>query len=449
MEIVPFACLPFDMDPADEPMPAATTDEAELAEPQPSAEPRFLNASIQLVRPTENGEDIVATIAVSTNLPEYSRSSFTTSRTLAEFDRLHLHLTRSRPECIAPAAPPKSTNLLFLRKTLGRFLVRISQNPVLRVDEATRTFFESTFQSLFSFVSSSSSSKEIDVYFENAKLEIGTIEAYYSAVGRINERIDLGRSSLEVSSKLGSLGLEKPAALVVQLRKISKGFAAEDDVLTQEAQYRQGVLNDQCLLLLRANMGARESMNYRMEALAEYDASCKVTQRKVQAIERLRMSSSIRQDKVDAALDDLAETKRVEAECRDTFKRLSDMLRKEYNIHRVQRTDDVADMLDEHDPFISNILDTSSHVTVYDFDPKSQAWNKKGIEGTMFVFQRTVQPMFGFLVMNRLSTDSLIVSLTSQMQFEMLGEYLMYKLHDGLWVFEAADRERLAAKLSE
>ncbi|KAI8929172.1 hypothetical protein BC831DRAFT_444977 [Entophlyctis helioformis] len=110
-------------------------------------------------------------------------------------------------------------------------------------------------------------------------------------------------------------------------------------------------------------------------------------------------------------------------------------------------------VLRRHDPFISVILDTSSHVTVYDFDAPSQAWTKRGIEGTMFVFQRTVQPMFGFFVMNRLGIDNLMISLSSDLHIEMLGDYLMYKLPDGtvqgLWMFENSDRRRLAKTLGD
>nr|KAJ3414521.1 hypothetical protein HK105_001753 [Polyrhizophydium stewartii] len=87
-------------------------------------------------------------------------------------------------------------------------------------------------------------------------------------------------------------------------------------------------------------------------------------------------------------------------------------------------------VLRRHDPFIVGILDTSSHVTVYTFDLQTQSWSKRGIEGVMFVFQRSAQPIYGFFVMNRLGTDNLIVSLTGDLQFQTLGDYLIYKLPD-------------------
>ncbi|KAH6565521.1 hypothetical protein BASA50_003629 [Batrachochytrium salamandrivorans] len=110
-------------------------------------------------------------------------------------------------------------------------------------------------------------------------------------------------------------------------------------------------------------------------------------------------------------------------------------------------------VLRRHDPLIESILATSSHVTVYNFEPRSQAWTKRGIEGTMFIFQRNSQPQFGFMIMNRLSTENLVVSLTSDLQFEMLGDYLIYRLPNdsimGLWIFEPSDRQRLTSILSD
>ena len=46
-------------------------------------------------------------------------------------------------------------------------------------------------------------------------------------------------------------------------------------------------------------------MDFRIQALQSYESSCKTTQKKVQVLERLKSSSTIKQEKVDVALDDL------------------------------------------------------------------------------------------------------------------------------------------------
>ncbi|KAH6565528.1 hypothetical protein BASA50_003623 [Batrachochytrium salamandrivorans] len=329
----------------------------------------FLEVTVQLVRPTDNGADISALLVVSTNLPQYLRRNYSLTRTLAEFNRLHLHLMHTNSEYIGPAPPPKSTNLEFVRTTLERFLYRLSKHEHLRIVDGTRSFIESEFvfappqsptvprhvtqqRSLFSF-SQTQETKEIDVFFEDAKQEVSAYEAYFSAIGRINEKIalisrDICRSSLDVSSKLADVGLDQIPSVGVSFRKIAKCFAVDDEVLANDIQYRQSVFNDQCLLFLRSNFGAQTSLNNRLKSLVSYEGSCKNTQKKMQAIERLRTSSSIRQDKVDTALEDLADAKRTESDCRETFKHVSDSLRKEYGRHRVERTNDLCGILDDY-----------------------------------------------------------------------------------------------------
>ncbi|OUM62614.1 hypothetical protein PIROE2DRAFT_11047 [Piromyces sp. E2] len=71
----------------------------------------------------------------------------------------------------------------------------------------------------------------------------------------------------------------------------------------------------------------------------------------------------------------------------------------------------------------------------------------------MFIFRRTKEPNTGFLVMNRLTPDNLIVYITSNMEIEITGDFVIYKTADddvnGLWIYEAKDRERVGKLLQE
>jgi len=49
----------------------------------------------------------------------------------------------------------------------------------------------------------------------------------------------------------------------------------------------------------------------------------------------------------------------------------------------------------------------------------------------MFIFRRTKEPNTGFLVMNRLTPDNLIVYITSNMEIEISGDFVIYKTDDG------------------
>ncbi|KAF9902596.1 hypothetical protein EC991_004769 [Linnemannia zychae] len=109
-------------------------------------------------------------------------------------------------------------------------------------------------------------------------------------------------------------------------------------------------------------------------------------------------------------------------------------------------------VLQRHDPHISDILDSSSYVVVYKFDEDSQAWTKKGVEGTMFVFRRSTLPYYGFFIMNRLGIDNMMADLTADMALQLTSDYIIYRderdIH-GIWVYEPTDRDRIGEKLME
>ncbi|CAI2169824.1 15946_t:CDS:2, partial [Funneliformis geosporum] len=116
-------------------------------------------------------------------------------------------------------------------------------------------------------------------------------------------------------------------------------------------------------------------------------------------------------------------------------------------------------VLRRHDQNIVEIVDSSSHVVVYKFDHEQGAWTKKGVEGTLFVFKRCEQPVYGFIVMNRLGIDNFMAPLTDSMELEFKDEYIIYHTDDvllwmvdnihGIWVFETKDRERIGKRLWE
>jgi hypothetical protein len=59
----------------------------------------------------------------------------------------------------------------------------------------------------------------------------------------------------------------------------------------------------------KSNQAVLFSLESRISALNNYETSCKATQKKVVAIEKLKSSSNIKQDKVEAALDELTEVR--------------------------------------------------------------------------------------------------------------------------------------------
>jgi hypothetical protein len=103
-------------------------------------------------------------------------------------------------------------------------------------------------------------------------------------------------------------------------------------------------------------------------------------------------------------------------------------------------------VLKRYDSDIHTILQTTSHVVLYDY--KLNEWNKKGIEGTLFLYEKSNQK-YGFIILNRIGLDSLQVDLMD-LQVQSLGEYIMYKKGEdvcGLWIFGNEDRQSLFHQL--
>ncbi|KAJ3166000.1 mRNA-decapping enzyme 1B [Irineochytrium annulatum] len=140
-------------------------------------------------------------------------------------------------------------------------------------------------------------------------------------------------------------------------------------------------------------------------------------------------------------------------------------------------------VLRRYDPTIRSILDSSSHVVVYDFDPVNQSWTKKGIEGTLFITTRSPPaPVNGarqhphqnhtshtLFILNRLSTENFVQPIDVDTEVQILGDYVICRWDAppagginghanggggagedvvvGLWLFEVGDRERIANSL--
>ncbi|KAJ3071769.1 mRNA-decapping enzyme 1B [Podochytrium sp. JEL0797] len=107
------------------------------------------------------------------------------------------------------------------------------------------------------------------------------------------------------------------------------------------------------------------------------------------------------------------------------------------------------------DSFVAEILDSTSHVVLYEFDEERQSWNKRGIEGSLFILRRQDQPLqHRLLILNRLGIDNLEVDLNDDIEFQVTGDYVIYRdprmEHvQGLWIYEAQDRIRMAESLQD
>ncbi|PVU92956.1 hypothetical protein BB559_003521 [Furculomyces boomerangus] len=140
---------------------------------------------------------------------------------------------------------------------------------------------------------------------------------------------------------------------------------------------------------------------------------------------------------------------------------MDEKLKQQFNISVLRR----------YDPQIESIVDTTSHVALYEYDYDVQNWVKKGIEGALFIYKKKmgvkhVDPKieflnnlmnknasyFGFIVLNRLSLENYFETLAPEIDFQIQGGIIMYKRTDskvfGLWVYEKNDIRRICRQLS-
>jgi len=104
-------------------------------------------------------------------------------------------------------------------------------------------------------------------------------------------------------------------------------------------------------------------------------------------------------------------------------------------------------VLQRHDKNICEIIDSASHVVVYEFSRQTNEWSKRGVEGTLFLFRRSLPPTFGFFVMNRLSVENFIGFIAETKELQITEKFIIYRTHPdyifGIWMYEASDRTRI------
>jgi hypothetical protein len=91
-------------------------------------------------------------------------------------------------------------------------------------------------------------------------------------------------------------------------------------------------------------------------------------------------------------------------------------------------------VLRRHDPSVTSILSLAPYAVVYLFSPSSHQWEKSGVEGSLFVTQRTQGPLgeerYGVFVLNRRGLNNFDLPLTHGDNVEVTEEYVILKTDD-------------------
>ncbi|CAM4871706.1 unnamed protein product [Rotaria socialis] len=106
--------------------------------------------------------------------------------------------------------------------------------------------------------------------------------------------------------------------------------------------------------------------------------------------------------------------------------------------------------LQNRDPYISKIVDQAQRVCVYKFVAEKREWERKDLEGTLFVYERLCKPYHGFAILSTVSRETFVQIIKSSMEFKHTPAYeafLQYKVDVGdiygIWFISKTDCPRV------
>jgi mRNA-decapping enzyme 1B len=108
-------------------------------------------------------------------------------------------------------------------------------------------------------------------------------------------------------------------------------------------------------------------------------------------------------------------------------------------------------VLKRRDAAITRLLDMAGHVVLYQFNEETKAWDRKGVEGSLFVVERSTAPKHQFVVLNRLSSENLVETIDADFQTELTDQFLLYRNASseilGVWFYSPPERAAISELL--
>lgn len=116
-------------------------------------------------------------------------------------------------------------------------------------------------------------------------------------------------------------------------------------------------------------------------------------------------------------------------------------------------------VLQRLDSSILDIVGSATHCVLYEFNETVQSWEKRDVEGSLFVAKRSPDlPRFKLMIMNRNSRQNLEVPLTATFQMQEREPYLIFretktnnddnnKTIRGIWFHDAEERQKISKLL--
>ncbi|RKF57732.1 Vacuolar protein sorting-associated protein 17 [Erysiphe neolycopersici] len=286
-------------------------------------------------------KDPILRFDVHTNLPKFRTTQFRdVRRTHSEFVKLAEHLISSNPEAIVPAVPPALSSAGIgtgedearVKASLQRWLNCVCTNPVLMRDDEIILFIESDFgyspmlrkkqpatgvrrKVIKQFAPPHDDTPEL----ENARpivkaLYLGMMDAGHKIDKLVKARKGLGFAESDFGVKLGSMHVQElHQGLANAYRKMGKTIQTTGDYHAAQGTAEATTIGDSMQYFSQDAFIVKETLTNRYIILRELLQAQQLTRSRSAAVDRLKVGSSLRTDKVNEALSALDEAKNNES----------------------------------------------------------------------------------------------------------------------------------------
>ncbi|WVQ72254.1 hypothetical protein IAR50_001803 [Cryptococcus sp. DSM 104548] len=320
-----------------------------------------------------NRKDLLVRFDASTNLQHYRLPLYKNmQRSYVEFQRFAEQVQLLCPQTIIPALPLPSTSALtdeeddrLVRIALQRWFSRVCEDPVLMKEHELRSFIEAEFsynpitpqtaRRAGSSTVLSALTKVVrrgpldeDDELASAKIALEKLEERYAqAATCVNQlgkaRRQLAHSNADVGAKMIALStVESEPSLSGAERKMGRTWEHGSGLMGSQAAHENVILSDSIGYQALNARAAKDTLTQRTLVLEDAQAATKSAINKRRALERLKGSSNINQNKVDDAISELQEADALEETLSKRVSAISDNLHTSLRAHSRHAHEDIA-----------------------------------------------------------------------------------------------------------
>ncbi|KAJ5354103.1 hypothetical protein N7541_006667 [Penicillium brevicompactum] len=301
-------------------------------------------------------KDPILRFEVHTNIPKFRTTQYRdVRRTHSEFVKLADHLVSANPECLVPAVPSPVTpagagteeDEIRIKSAMQRWLNVVLNNDVLIQDDEVVLFVESDFGNSHH---PPDDTPELQAARPTAKmLYLGTMDSSHKVDRVVKARRGLGLAESDFGVKLGQMHVQEThPGLGAAYRKLGKVVQTVGDYHAVQATAEATTLGEPLSYHSSDAFIVKETLTNRHILLRDLLQAQQNARSKRAAADRLKVSSSVRPDKVDEAINALEEAQSHEDHLTKRTQRVTSNLLQEKRRWFDRTTQDLLSSLREY-----------------------------------------------------------------------------------------------------